>query len=138
MKLCVSFFLEIPNLIHNNICIHLGGWLEDAWCAASNAELKALQQPSLLQINPSYGVSPSESTAEMVEETKTNTTEATVYVYMDEAETAVSNSKAAMHTYVNDPKHNTDVVEEYEYISLSPSPTEQLLAPQNMYKFHYF
>ena len=135
MKLCVSFFLEIPNLIHNNICIHLGGWLEDAWCAASNAELKALQQPSLLQINPSYGVSPSESIVKMVEETKTDITETAVYI---EAETAVSNSKAVMHTYVNDPKHNTFVVEEYEYLNLSPSPTEQLLAPQNMYESYYF
>ena len=74
----------------------------------------------------------------MVEETKTDTTEAAVYIIMDEAETAVSNSKAVMHTYVNDPKHNTLVFEEYEYLNLSPSPTEQLLAPQNMYESHYF
>ena len=114
----------------------VGGWLEDTWCASSNAKLKALHQPSLLQINPSYGVSPSESIVEMVEETKTDITETAVYVNTDEAETAVSNSKAVMHTYVNDPKHNTLVVEEYEYLDLSPSPTEQLL--ENMYESHYF
>ena len=136
MKLCVPFVLEIPSLTY--VYPHVGGWLEDAWCAASNAKLKALRQPSLLQINPSYGVSPSESIVEMVGETKTDITETAVYVNTDEAETAVSNSKAVIHTYVNDPKHNTLVVEEYEYLNLSPSPTEQLLAPQNIYESYYF
>ena len=113
--------------------MYVGGWLEDSWCAATNDKLRALQQPSLLQINPSYGVSPSESIVGTVEETKT---EATVHTYVNMEEAA---TEAAAHTYyVNDPNHNTIVVEDYEYISMSTSSTEQLIPPQNLYETHYF
>ena len=51
-------------IIHTIVApIYIDGWLEDSWSAATNdiadGKHKTLgQQPSLLEINPSYGVLP--------------------------------------------------------------------------------
>lgn len=63
-------------------------------------------------------------------------TEAPVHTYINVEDPVTED---AAHTYyVNDSGHNTIVVEDYEYISMSTTPTEQLLPAQNLYETHYF
>ena len=95
-----------------SLIVHIDGWLEDSWSAASRYSTDgkhsdARQQPSLLQINPSYGVIP--KPIKNAKETETSTINVDVYV--------------------NDPQQTTAVAEEYEYMSISPSSTEQPRLP---------
>ena len=80
----------------------IDGWLEDSWYAPSSDKTdgkpKPFKQPSLLEINPSYGIL--SSTPENTKETGAETTKAVVYV--------------------NDPKHEAAIDEEYELINVSP------------------
>ena len=96
----------------SSLFVHIDGWIEDSWSAASHYSTDGKhsdvhQQPSLLQINPSYGVIP--KPIKNVKETETSTIKVDVYV--------------------NDPQQITAVTEEYEYISISPSSTEQPQLP---------
>ena len=94
-----------------SLIVHIDGWLEDSWSAAlhnkTDGKHNNVQQPSLLQINPSYGVIP--KPIKNAKETESSTIKVDVYV--------------------NDPQQTTAVAEEYEYISISPSSTEQPQLP---------
>ena len=111
--------------------MYVDGWLEDSWCASTSdttdGKPKACQEPCILQINPSYGVLPSipESTEEEAKEAKTK---AAVYVNDPKQGMAVDN------VYANDPKQSKAIVEEYEYIDVSPTSTEhsQILKQQTL------
>ena len=72
----------------------------------TNGKRVVIQQPSLLQINPSYavGVLP-----ENAEETEAFTINA--------------------HVYVSDPQKTTADAEEHDYVCISPSCSEQLQTP---------
>ena len=106
-----------------NIIFHLDGFIEDSWCVDGvDGKFESCQEPSFLQINPSYGVLPSipeNAAGENAEENpkeaaKGTTTNTAVYVNdLKQGTTAV---------YANDLKA---VVEEYEYIDVSPTSTEQ-------------
>ena len=87
--------------------------------------MKANEEPSDLQINPSYGVflsipkNPKEITEENAEEeAKAATTKAAIHVNDREQTMTV--------VYANDPKQGKAIFEEYEYMDVSPTSTEQL------------
>ena len=95
----------------SSLIVHIDGWLEDSWSAtprdSTDGKHNNVQQSTLLQINPSYGVIP--KPIKNAKETEASTIKVDVYV--------------------NDPQQITAVAEEYEYISISPSSTEQPRLP---------
>ena len=97
------------------------GWLEDTWSAdTTDGEPKACEDQSCrLQVNPSYGVLPSIPE----DETKAEATKATA-VYVNDTK---QNSGVV---YANDPQHSRAIVEEYEYIDVSPTPPEHFQPPK--------
>ena len=98
----------------------------------ADGKLKVCKEPSVLQINPSYGVlsifeDPEEITEENAEENaeeeaKVATTKPPVYVNDPKQDTAA--------VYVNDGEQGKAILEEYEYVDLSPTSTEQQQIPK--------
>lgn len=103
--------------------------MEDSWYAApsdsTDGKFHAHQLSTLMQINPSYGVL--SRITENAEETEVTTTKAVVYVNGDPKQNTENVQKTEAATtkalrYVNNP---TVVAEEYEYMNVSRSSTDQ-------------